>query len=150
MIDIDISTEAVIRALAHLERAGRDLTPVFKDIGEELANSTLKRFDEGQGPDGKTWAPNSPVTLLRKKGSQPLHGETGMLSTQIHYEAGPAHVTVGSPMEYAAMQQFGGEKAEFPNLWGDIPARPFIGLSTEDEQEVLNIVLDHMKKAAGT
>jgi phage gpG-like protein len=31
------------------------------------------------------------------------------------------------------MQQFGGTKAEFPNLWGDIPPRPFLGLSIEDE-----------------
>lgn len=28
----------------------------------------------------------------------------------------------------------------FPNLWGDIPARPFLGLSPSDEQGILDIV----------
>ncbi len=47
---------------------------------------------------------------------------------------------LGSPMEYAAMQQFSGKKSEFPHLWGDIPARPFLGISKEDRQAILDIV----------
>jgi phage gpG-like protein len=29
------------------------------------------------------------------------------------------------------MQQFGGTKAQFPNLWGDIPARPFLPITAD-------------------
>lgn len=32
-------------------------------------------------------------------------------------------------MKYAAIQQFGGTKAQFPHLWGDIPARPFLPIT---------------------
>ena len=31
--------------------------------------------------------------------------------------------------------------------WGDIPARPFLGLSTSDEQELLDILNDHLSRA---
>ncbi|MGX2039883.1 phage virion morphogenesis protein [Methylocaldum sp. MU1018] len=149
MIEITISTAALDRALTHLEQAGRNLSPAFKDIGEALINSTRERFDEGRGPDGTRWADNRPVTLARKNGAKPLIGETGLLSTEIHYDAGPTRVMVGSNKEYAAMQQFGGKKSEFPHLWGDIPARPFVGVSKADEEEILAIVLDHLKRAAG-
>ena len=47
-------------------------------------------------------------------------------------------------MEYAAMQQFGGIKSEFPHLWGDIPARPFLGVSESDAEEILAIVHDYL------
>ncbi|MFU1519392.1 hypothetical protein ACM25P_13020 [Vreelandella alkaliphila] len=46
-------------------------------------------------------------------------------------------------MVYAAMQNYGGVKAEFPHLWGDIPRWEFIGLSGDDEDEVLATLPDH-------
>ena len=149
MIEITISTAALDRALTHLEQAGRNLSPAFKDIGEALINSTRERFEEGKGPDGTRWADNRPVTLARKKGAKPLVGETGLLSTEIAPDPGPTYVRVGSTKKYAAMQQFGGKKSEFPHLWGDIPARPFVGVSKADEEEILAIVLDHLQRAAG-
>jgi phage gpG-like protein len=42
------------------------------------------------------------------------------------------------------MQQFGGTKNEFPFLWGDIPARPFLGISNDDEKAILSIIEDHI------
>ncbi len=55
-------------------------------------------------------------------------------------------------MVYAAMQNFGGTKAEFPNLWGDIPARPFFpnaeqGLPEELSQEIANVLRDALQNA---
>ncbi|RUR41274.1 hypothetical protein ELY25_02340 [Vreelandella populi] len=47
-------------------------------------------------------------------------------------------------MVYAAMQNYGGTKAEFSHLWGDIPGREFIGLNDDDEDEVLGILADHL------
>jgi phage virion morphogenesis (putative tail completion) protein len=150
MIRIDITTEALQQSLAHLQRAGRDLRPVFKDIGEELVKSTHRRFEDGIGPDGKKWALNSVLSTLEyKEGDRPLIGETSRLATEIFYTADDHHLVVGSEAEYAAMQQFGGKKDDYPHLWGDIPARPFVGLSAADEQEALAIILEHLKTAAG-
>ena len=71
---------------------------------------------------------------------KPLHGLTGLLAEQIFYNVVSDGVEVGSPMIYSAMQQFGGKKSAFPHLWGDIPARPFLGLSPSDEQSILDVI----------
>lgn len=42
------------------------------------------------------------------------------------------------------MMQFGGTKAQFPHLWGDIPARPYIGFSEDDKQNTLDLASDYL------
>jgi len=72
---------------------------------------------------------------------KPLTGETEKLGHTINYQLdGNSSVRIGSPMVYAAMQQFGGTKAQWPHLWGDIPARPFLGVSDADKTNILDII----------
>ena len=87
-------------------------------------------------------------TLLHKEGDRPLT-DGGLLGDTIDYELyGSAGVQIGSPMkDYAAMMQFGGTKSEFPQLWGDVPARPFLGLSDDDRDDVLSILQRHLSNA---
>ena len=156
MIEVKIDIAQLQAALTELQGKLGNPRPALKEIGEDLVESTKQRFAAGIGPDGVPWAPNRPATLakythrvkgtmtkdrklLTKKGErrwdskQPLVDQ-GTLGEQIHYRiVGHDTLIVGSGEEYAAMQQFGGTKAEFPNLWGDIPPRPFLGLSIEDE-----------------
>jgi phage virion morphogenesis protein len=149
MIEITLDTAAVRRSLENLQRAAGNLEPAFKDIGEHLINTTRQRFETKKAPDGTAWARNSAATEKRKGADNPLIGETRELSTSISKDVRPTVLEVGSALEYAAMQQFGGTKDEFPNLWGDIPARPFLGLSDDDEEEVLALAMDHLRRAAG-
>ena len=53
-------------------------------------------------------------------------------------------LVIGNTMEYAAMMQFGGSRADYPQLWGDIPARPFLGISDEDEKMILSVIGDYL------
>jgi phage gpG-like protein len=89
-------------------------------------------------------------------GKKPLIGESKRLSSEIHYRAGAGSVEVGSSMEYAAVQQFGAGRGDFgstkrgaPIPWGDIPARPFLGLSETDKSAVLDILHEHIEAALG-
>jgi phage gpG-like protein len=124
MIDIDIDDREIRAALQNLLAVTGNLDDVLTDIGEELVERTKQRFGTLTGPDGERWADNSPVTIERND-----------------------TLAVGSNMEYAAMQQFGGTKAEFPHLWGDIPARPFLGVSENDRAEILDIIQAHLRDA---
>jgi phage virion morphogenesis protein len=147
MIDIDIDDREIRAALQNLLAVTGNLDDVLTDIGEELVERTKQRFGTLTGPDGERWADNSPVTIERKGRNQPLTGE-GTLGEQIHARLlGNDTLAVGSNMEYAAMQQFGGTKAEFPHLWGDIPARPFLGVSENDRAEILDIIQAHLRDA---
>lgn len=155
-ITISFDNEQITTLLSQLEQAGRSLDPVMKNIGEILLNSSRQRFQTGTAPDGEQWTVNSPSTLTYKKGDRPLIGETKSLSTQIHYEATQKHVIVGSLMEYAGTQQFGATKGQYGKTkygvsipWGDIPARPFLGISTEDESDIIALLSDYLAQAAG-
>lgn len=144
MFSVELKSDQVTGALARLAGELADMTPVMEDIGEYLVRSTKKRFADGTAPDGAAWAANSPVTLARKTDPRPLFGTSGTLNQQIFHEAGSDFVEVGSNRVQAAMMQFGGTKAQFPHLWGNIPARPFLGLSAEDETNVLDIIEDYL------
>jgi phage virion morphogenesis protein len=147
MIDVDIDDREIRAALQNLLAVTGNLDDVLTEIGEALVERTKQRFGTLTGPDGERWADNSPVTIARKGHNQPLTGE-GTLGEQIHARLlGDNTLAVGSSMEYAAMQQFGGTQAEFPHLWGDIPARPFLGISEDDKDEVLNIIRTHLEDA---
>lgn len=163
---ISVDDAEVMAALNRLRGKTDNLGPALKAIGEDLVESTKRRFATATAPDGTPWAANSPVTISRylgltkgnykkdgslsKKGEaratakKPLTGETGALGGQIHYQVAGNVLEVGSSMEYAAMQQFGGRKSEFTNLWGDIPARPFLGLSAADKAGIEETVLDYL------
>lgn len=90
--------------------------------------------------DGRIAARGSALMM----GKRPLIGESKSLSTQIHYQVEGHVLFIGSPEVYAGMQQFGGEKAEFPHLWGDIPARPFLGVSDADAESMERTALDYL------
>lgn len=141
---INVSTDEVERAITELLQKGEDLTAPMKSIGEEMINRTQQRFRDKEAPDGTPWAANSPVTEKRKGHGRVLEGESNELSKQFSYSAASDSVEWGSLMVYAAMQNYGGTKAEFPHLWGDIPGREFIGLNDDDEDEVLGILADHL------
>ncbi|AQU83242.1 MULTISPECIES: phage virion morphogenesis protein [unclassified Halomonas] len=141
---INVSSEAVERAITDLLNKGENLTAPMKSIGEEMINRTQQRFRDKEAPDGSAWQDNSPVTEKRKGHGRVLEGESNELSKQFSYSAASDSVEWGSLMVYAAMQNYGGTKAEFPHLWGDIPGREFVGVSDDDEDEVLGILADHL------
>lgn len=143
MITIEIDSSRIQAELNRLLQKSGNLSPVLRAIGEKLTESTKKRFETYTGPDGVMWEANSDVTYERKadRSGIPLT-DHGTLGHTIGYQLeGADALLIGSPMKkYAAMQQFGGTKDEFPHLWGDIPARPFLGISSEDGDNILDII----------
>jgi phage virion morphogenesis protein len=170
MIEIKVDNKNVIAAIERLAKATANLRPALLAIGEDLVVSTKKRFETSTAPDGTRWTPNSQSTYLQHLGSaksnhrkdgrinsrgaakvmgkRPLIG-IGTLSQQIYSNVDGNGLQVGSTMEYAAMQQFGGKKSMFPHLWGDIPARPFLGISDADEQNIISVVNNYLSRVIG-
>lgn len=141
-IDFDMSqAEAVL-----LQVAARvtDMRPVMDQIGEVLVETTIDRFKTDTAPDGTAWAPNTEATLKRKRGTKPLIGNSRVLSQAISYEATETSVSWGSNLIYAAVHQLGAGKGVFgtmangsPIPWGDIPARPYLGISEGDNLAII-------------
>lgn len=93
--------------------------------------------------------------IERAIAKKPLIGETRSLSSTIIWQLESNDtVAIGSPMEYASTQQFGAKKGEFGNTkrgapipWGDISARPFLGVSEEDRRDIQKIVANNLIKS---
>ena len=149
-IHITLDDAPVRDALDRLSRASTDLTPLMRDIGEHLLNTTRERFVEQKAPDGSPWAPLSETTKKRKRRNKgKILTERGFLRGNLAYQAGSSEVQVGSPSIYAGTHQFGSTTQRRRIPWGDIPARPFLGLSDDDEAEIRALVFDFLAEALG-
>jgi phage virion morphogenesis protein len=171
-ITVAIDDREVQDALKRLVKATGDLTPAMKNIGEYLVQATEQRFDSETGPDGQKWQEVSVATRARKKHPKVLT-ESHRLRRSIHPEADKDSVTVGTNVPYAAIHQFGfsgqvnmpahdrliktafGKELKHPvwariepyKLQQNLPARPFLGISEADKEEILAIIEDHIDMA---
>lgn len=156
-VKAQVESSAADRVFAELIAKGTTLTPLMQDLGEFLTETTKQRFETSTAPDGTRWEPNAPATYLayldkfsgsygksgqlskaganRASGKKPLIGETGRLSREIYYQADATGVEISSGLIYSAIQQFGGVAGRGVQ----IPARPYLGLSAEDEVEITEI-----------
>ncbi|EAU53535.1 phage virion morphogenesis protein [Mariprofundus ferrooxydans] len=146
IISIEYDDKAITEALERLQKATGDLEPAFIDIGEHLLESTQQHFADQVDPDGNPWAELTDATKARKKknADKILIGE-GDLMGFMRYNADHNGLAFGSDRIYAAMQQFGGETAANSAIPGKtIPARPFLGISADDEQAIIGIVSHYL------
>lgn len=172
-IRFEINDQEVIDQIRGAVRKLEKPDAMLGAIGDVLLHSTKQRFTTSTAPDGSRWLANARSTIeqfLNKKKSsnfgkrgkitargqeraiskRPLIGETGLLSSIIHWqiEDGGHSLVVGSPFRYAAVQQLGAKKGQFaPHVpWGDIPARPYLGLSNDDIEAIGGIVKEFLEK----
>lgn len=103
-----------------------DLTPLMDEIGGILEDSTRKRFNDKQAPNGTSWANLMPSTQA-KKGNNNILVQSGDLRDDITHHANATSTTVGTPKIYGVYHQFG---------TSDMKARPFLGLSDEDKEDI--------------
>lgn len=131
--------------------------PVLARIGEYLVGTTKERFRTERDPSGAPWAPLSEAMRRRKrKNRDRILTLEGYLGSQISWRASRDELLVGSDRVYAGTHQFGAKKGQYgktsrgsPIPWGDIPARPLLGLSDDDERVVLDMMSSHVADAFG-
>ena len=128
---------------------------LMESVGEALVSGTKKRFDEKKDPEGTPWKPS--WRALEKGGKTLMH--SGRLRRSIDYAATSDKVMVGSNLAYARIHQKGGEikpkkakKLVFKDSDGKtvavdavtIPARPYLGVSKEDMEDVKATMADFL------
>lgn len=156
MLTIELNNQRLQQILHQLEDAIGDLTPLMQAIAIELASQTEENFEHEGRPE---WPELSDVTTERraKQGHWPgqmLQVSAGGLAASIVTDATDSSAMVGSNKPYAAMMQFGGQRADFPQLWGDIPARQYLPvdsegiLQPETEQAILDLAMSHLHQQA--
>lgn len=129
---------------ARIERAARALAGLLSsgeiqgEISGILKSQTQRRLTETKiAPDGTPWPEWSEEYAQTRGAHHSLLEGDGDLVDSIMTFADRSAAGVGSPLVYAAIQQFGGEEVGM-----DIPARAYLGLSSEDAAEIEQIVAD--------
>ena len=127
-------------------------------IGEALTSSARERFSAQKGPDGRPW----PKSYRAKAEGGVTLTDNATLKNSISFKARAEGVAVGTNVKYALIHQHGGtikaKKAKYLRFrigkrWVmkksvTIPARPFIGISQDDMEEIRRIVNKHIKKGS--
>lgn len=145
---------------------GHDRDDLTNAIGETLVSSAVRRLSTTQqSPSGESWPQSRRV---EKKGGITQYHE-GHLAGSILYRALPDAIEMGSPLVYAAQRQFGGEiTPKKPGGWlvfdtldehgKEIkifakkvtqPARPYLGVSAEDADEIGDLAIEFFDNIIG-
>lgn len=145
-----------------LQRMGADPKPILKAISFYGENSTRERFDSQTGPDGEQWLPSLRAMI---QGGKTLTKD-GHLGDSITSANDGKSAKWGTNRIYAAIHQFGGTitaktskglRFQVPGAgWVTrrsvtLPARPYLGLSADDQDEIVDIVqrqIDELMQAA--
>lgn len=159
-VTIQYDDRQVVDALNRMLRAGADMTPAMRDIAAIIEEAAEEAFQSQQAPDGTPWAPLSEHTTRRRTRQGKWPGQilqvTGDLAGSITSASDESSAVAGSNLVYAPTHQFGAEEGAFgatpsgrPIPFGDIPARPFLGVSDEARDDILDAVNRHLAAALG-
>lgn len=159
------------RTLGRLVGTLEDFDVLLGSIGIYLESSTLQRFEDQSGPDGRAWQQSE---RAKRDGGKTLIDSSQLRSSITHRVSGK-RVEVGTNKVYAGVHQFGMNETvsvsshtrtvnsafgialpggltytvnAFERIM-NMPARPFLGLSGEDEAEIGFIIEDHLSQALG-
>lgn len=156
-IEITHNSDEVLQALNRLVNRVEDPAPAMKRIAGVLEEATARAFATESGPaTGVAWDPLSEVTLALRPYRQggDLLQDSGRLRSSIDTDYGRDFAQIGTNVVYGPTHHFGAKQGEFgttsrggPIPWGDIPARPFLGIGPEDERDILQIAAEHLAGA---
>lgn len=150
-IEVDADTRAVRQALQGLVEASINLRQPLEEIGSALRSSTEERFEDEEDPEGSPWAElkeatqQQLVTKRRRRGDEHILRRQGYLYASLTYAARQTEVEVGTNRIYGAIHQLGGEP-DMPPGPAAVPARPFLGMSDQDEREIGDILERHLNR----
>lgn len=129
MIEIEINNAQQIASILNkLANAAQDRTPLMRSIAGTMESAVLQNFDVGGRPK---W-----LGLKYRQGTPLVDTENLMNSITSYYDNDSAEVGTNEP--YAAIHQFGGKAGRGRKV--DIPARPFLVLTPQDEDDILEDV----------
>ena len=129
MIEIELNNaQQIASILDKLANAAQDRTPLMRSIAGTMESAVLQNFDVGGRPK---W-----LGLKYRQGTPLVDTENLMNSITSYYDNDSAEVGTNEP--YAAIHQFGGKAGRGRKV--DIPARPFLVLTPQDEDDILEDV----------
>lgn len=142
---ITFNGRAAMVAIHDVATALDNAEPLMRSIGEYLLVAHNERWDAQVSPDGIPWAPLSPRYKNRKAKERPgakLLVFDNLLRGTLRYQPSADQLLFGTDRPYGARQHFGDGGD------GGIPARPWLGTSQADDEEILAMTQDYLMAVA--
>lgn len=138
MIEIEIeNAENISRLLGKVAEKTQNRQDLMADLAETMRLAVDKNFEMEGRPDWQGLArPN--------KSGKILQGKSRDLRSKIISKSDNSEAIVGSNKVYAAIHQFGGKAGRGRKV--EIPARPFLALTPQDEADILEDIQDYFQR----
>jgi phage virion morphogenesis protein len=137
-IEIKIDNKDVDRKLLELAQKSENLRPLMKNIAGIFASATEDNFKNEGRPD--KWTELSEATKKQRTKKKKWPGQilqvSGQLASSISTQYDDESAIIGSNLDYAAIHQLGGQAGKNKKI--EIPARPYLKLTDEDLNEILD------------
>lgn len=151
-VKVDGDVQRLMQRLGRI--AGMDKAGINNAIAEGLRTSTIERFQAEKSPEGKKWKQS---IRAREEGGKTLTKSTALRSS-IRSDSSADGLAIGTNDIRAATHQFGdtriikakrkkalrfrvnGRWVSKKEVKVTIPARPFLGVSEDDEEEIRKLL----------
>ena len=144
-IEIKIDNKDVDRKLLELAQKSENLRPLMKNIAGIFASATEENFKNEGRPD--KWTELSEATKKQRTKQKKWPGQllqvSGQLASSISTQYDDESAVIGSNLDYAAIHQLGGPAGK--NKKVEIPARPYLKLTDDDFNEILDATEQYLK-----
>lgn len=156
-IRLDGDTRALLRRMRRYSEL--DKKNLNAALAEGVRESTLERFKQSKDPTGRRW--KTSIRAAAEGGKTLI--QSSQLRNSIKSKSDATSFAVGTNVKHAATHQFGepgrtirarrkkalrfqvgGKWVSKREVKVSIPARPFLGLSDEDMQEIKGTVEDYV------
>ena len=144
-IEIKIDNQEVTERLLELARRGKNLRSLMKNIAGIFASSTEDNFKEEGRPD--KWTDLAEITKKKRTEKHKWPGQIlqveGKLAAYVNTQYDDNSAVIGSNLDYAAIHQLGGQAGRNKSV--EIPARPYLQLTNDDFDEILDAIEKFLK-----
>ena len=144
-IEIKIDNKDVERKLLELAQKSENLRPLMKNIAGIFASATEENFKNEGRPD--KWIELSEATKKQRTKKKKWPGQilqvSGQLASSISTQYDDESAIIGSNLDYAAIHQLGGDAGRGKKV--KIPARPYLKLTDNDFNEILDATKQYLK-----
>lgn len=143
-IEIKIDNKQIESKLLDLAQKSENLRPLMKNIAGIFAYSTEENFKEEGRPKWQNLK-DSTIKQRTKKKQWPgmILQVTGQLASSVNTYYDDDSAIIGSNLAYAAIHQLGGQTGRNKSV--EIPARPYLKLSDDDMDEILDVTKSYLK-----
>ena len=158
-VKVDGDVQRLMQRLGRI--AGMDKAGINNAIAEGLRTSTIERFQAEKSPEGKKWKQS---IRAREEGGKTLTKSTALRSS-IRSDSSADGLAIWTNDIRAATHQFGdtriikakrkkalrfrvnGRWVSKKEVKVTIPARPFLGVSEEDEEEIKELLRQSLEES---